>query len=195
MQFLVLLNECKKENELLEMKLSNLENSHTNLLNLSEKLQEPLNKPLKQKTKPPEDNIQKVQSFQPITAPISAAVLPKTPTKQSINSLLISASPISSASSPNNSSLQNISFGNSPQSQNKTLSKSLNTNINNMMHSMGQYTDFYKLNGIKTNNNNMNYSNNLIESDISSRYGSSLHQNNSQGHNQHITSALVIFNF
>lgn len=197
MQFVRLLNDCKKENEQLEKKLCDLENSHTHLLNVNEKLQEPLNnkqpepvvKPKQavnntKPAQPTQDHIQQKQVFQPISS-VASNNLPKTPTKQSINSILFAASPISSASSPNNSSLQNISFA-SPQ-------KSTKNNNNNF----NAKSDFYNFNnkqqnGIKLNNNSANYASNQVEQPGSAevnRYAATLHQN-SQGHNQHILSAL-----
>ncbi len=175
MEFLKLLNECKKENELLESRLCSLEASHAHLSSLNEQLQEPLNPNRTEKAKPTtshQDTNQNPtsnnQAFQPIRleTPIQPLQhqLPKTPTKQTINSLLISASPISSASSPNNSSLQSISFGTPPthslhhhsHTQNKSAKKSLTP----------AQPDFY--NNVRLNQNT---------------------------HNQHITSALVNFLF
>jgi hypothetical protein len=184
MDFLNLLNDCKRENELLEKKLSDLEKNHHHLLKINEKLQEPLNNPSQQpgtttpKTNPKPEQIPQQQhsSFQPITmtqksvqtAPSAQLVLPKTPVKQS-NSLLISASPISSASSPNNSSLQNISFeSHLPTSaqkssviKNNTIN---NTSINNNINLISQadscfynLNSFGKMDGLK--NVSLNYSN------------------------------------
>lgn len=173
MDFLTLMNDCKRENEVLEKKLSDLEKKHCNLLKLNEKLHESLNKPVSENSKPNPDTVQPLanpkqqqqSSFQPISTPQSSAtvataqnaqlVLPKTPVKQSTNSLLISASPISSASSPNNSSLQNISFvTNSPASAQKNSQQSSviknntinNTSINNNINLISQADScFYSL--------------------------------------------------
>lgn len=184
MDFVSLLNDCKRENEALEKQLSDLEKSHCNLLKQNEKLKESFNKPASeqpktdsnqplQNQKPPPQQSSSLQTVSaPVTTPNPAQlVLPKTPVKQSISSLLISASPISSASSPNNSSLQNISFAtNSPASTQKNSQQSAviknntinNTSINNNINLISQADScFYnlssvnRLNGLK--NVNLNY--------------------------------------